>query len=84
MINLSINRTVAKCSDGVGAGGEWPITSRAFCCADILCYCCPVLSLSKDRKLRVYLPAGRQVPKLGYVRSAGTVADQGYVDQDMF
>ena len=32
-------------------------TSRAFCCADILCYFSPVLSLSKDRKLRVYSKA---------------------------
>jgi hypothetical protein len=38
-------------------------TSRAFCCADILCYFSPVLLLDKDRKLRY-------IPKLGYVRSA--------------
>lgn len=30
---------------------------RAFCCADILCYFSPVLSLDKDRKLRVYSKA---------------------------
>jgi len=51
------------------------LTSRAFCCADIPCYYCPVLLLIKDRKLRVYLPAGRQVPMLGYVRSAGAEVD---------
>ena len=54
-------------------------TSRAFCSrlvgtgrADSLCYYSPVLLLIKDRKLMVYLPAGRQVPRLGYIRSAGT------------
>jgi len=35
----------------------------------------PVLSLSKNRKLMVYLPAGRQVPKVGYVRSDETAAE---------
>jgi len=40
--------------------------------------------LIKDRKLMVYLPAGRQVPKLGYVRAVGTAADKRYVDEDLF
>jgi len=34
-----------------------PLTSRAFCCADIPCYFSPVLTLIKDRKLRVYSKA---------------------------
>src|SRR5688572_25542642 len=32
-------------------------TSRAFCCADIPCYFCPVLLLIKDRKLMLYSKA---------------------------
>ena len=44
------------------ATGSWPakqfcLTSRAFCCADILCYFSPVLLLIKDRKLKVYSKA---------------------------
>ena len=35
-----------------------PTTSRAFCCADSLCYFCLVLLLIKDRKLMVYSKAG--------------------------
>jgi len=49
--------------------------SRAFCCANSLCYFSPELLPIKDRELRVYLPAapfaelrrskvGRQVPEL--------------------
>ena len=54
-----------------------PLTSGAFCCADILCHFSPVLSLGKDRKLMVY-------PKAGYVREAGTVAEWRYIDENMF
>jgi len=36
---------------------NWRTTSRAFCCADSLCYVSPVLSLGKNRKLMVYSKA---------------------------
>ena len=47
--NLSIKCTVAHLA--------LPTTSRAFCCADILCYFSPELSLGKDRMLMVYSKA---------------------------
>jgi len=43
-------------------------TSRALCCADILCYFGLELLLIKNKKLMVFF-------KLNYVHDAGTTAD---------
>ena len=56
---------------------EWPITSRAWRCGDIPCYVSRDMLLSKDMKIKIYSIAG-------LYSSVGYVAEQCYIDQDIF
>jgi hypothetical protein len=63
-----------KYTDFHKGDAQW---SKALCSVDILCYFSPELLPGKDRKLMIY-------SKARYIRPAGTVAGQRYIDQDMF
>src|SRR4030095_303807 len=50
---------------------------RAWRCGDIPCYVSPDMLLIKDMKMKIYSIAG-------LYSSVGYVAEQWYIDQDMF
>jgi hypothetical protein len=53
------------------------VTSRAWRCGGIPCYVSPDMLLGKDMKIKIY-------SKAGLCSSVGYVAEQCYIDQDMF
>jgi len=50
---------------------------RAWRCGDIPCYVSPDMLLIKDMKINIY-------SKAGLCSSVGYIAEQCYIDQDMF
>jgi len=50
---------------------------RAWRCGDIPCYVSPDMLLIKDMKMKIY-------SKAGIYSSVGYVAEQRYIDQDIF
>ena len=54
-----------------------PPTSRAWRCGDIPCYVSPDMLLIKDMKMKIY-------SKAGLCSSVGYVAEQCYIDEDIF